>query len=126
MALAGDGSSADSPMRFLLPCGDAGLVQLDTWNSAEGEWQQDQEWKLHGKVTASYKKAVGASYDVGLCFTMGAPYDDTMDCMTLSADKEAIDQVTVIEDELSANDDYPTDKHSQSWDSSDGAAKEVC
>ena len=91
IASAGDGSSADSPMRFLMPCGDAGLVRLDTWNSAEGKWQKDQEWTLHGKVTATYKKAAGSSVEAGVCVTMEAPYDDTMDCFTLSNGVDAID-----------------------------------
>lgn len=48
--------------------------------------------------------------DAGLCFTMGAPYDDTMDCMTISANKDTVDQVVLIEDELAVSEDYATDK----------------
>lgn len=50
-------------------------------------------------MSGTYKKAADvSSTEIGLCFQMRVPYDDTMDCMTLISGEEALDQVVLIED----------------------------
>ena len=86
---------------------------------------------LHCKITASYPQVSGTTYEVGICFPMHAPYDDTMDCMTTSKDSGAKDSVVLIEadgDDKGMADygDYPEDTLSQSWESEGGNAAETC
>ena len=63
---------------------------------------------------------------------MHAPYDDTMDCMTISKDSDPKDSVVLIEAEdddgkaLADPDEYPEDEESQSWESANGNAAETC
>ena len=63
---------------------------------------------------------------------MHAPYDDTMDCMTISKDSDPKDSVVLIEAEdddgkaLADPDEYPEDEASQSWESPNGNAAETC
>jgi len=57
---------------------------------------------------------------------MTEPHDDTLDCITLYAGQEAIDQVVAMEDGLEVDEDWPRDTISQSWIASNGLPVETC
>ena len=76
------GSSNEFPMKFLMPVEDnAGIVILDIWNTVD----DNDEWTLHGKITAKYTKQADTEYEVGICIPMDAPYTDKMDCFSIRA-----------------------------------------
>ena len=82
------------------------------------------------KMTATYPQVAGTTHEVGVCFPMHAPYDDTMDCMTTSKGSGPKDSVVLIEADdgngLSDPAEYPEDTESQSWESVGGNAAETC
>ena len=62
MTLAFDGSAADKPMKNLFVIDDDSTVLLETWNEVTGEAQEDQEWTLHLKMTATYPQAASTTH----------------------------------------------------------------
>ena len=129
----GIGTSEAYPMRFIMPVeSNIGVIFLETWNSVSGTYKKDQEWTLHGKITAKYTKTANTEYEVGLCIQMNAPYTDSVDCLTIKAGQaEVEDQNVLILHGMKNHTDYTKDTFSQSWETEaaegeDGTASEVC
>ena len=108
---AGEGTSEEDSMDYIIPVGDVGLINLSVWNEVKGEFKENQDWTLHLKFDAKYQKIDGTSYEAGMCFPMFEPFGNMVDCFTIVSGEDAIDNIvnTDLQD-LTMNSDYPRDE----------------
>jgi len=117
--MAGDGSSEEDAIAYIIPVGDAGLINLQVWNTVSGEYLEEQKenWRLNMKFSATYTKEAGRTYEAGMCFPMFEPFGNMVDCFTAKDGEELADSILNTDRiAVSTKDDYPLDEVSQSWE----------
>ena len=111
--MAGDGSSEEDAIAYIIPVGDAGLINLQVWNTVSGEYLEEQKenWRLNMKFSATYTKEAGRNYEAGMCFPMFEPFGNMVDCFTAKDGEELADSILNTDRiAVSTKDDYPLDE----------------